>query len=109
MLTSNYKFGEVFPLASQIEFTDDKVNFQDLFQNGNGGVCLLAFKEGQFLTPHQAPAEVMVTVLEGEVEFTINDRVLPVKAGDFLLLGEGMVHSVKAVKTSKVMLTKIKA
>lgn len=109
MLNTEYKFGEVHNLAAQIEAGDDKVHFHGLFSNDNGGVVLLAFKAGQKLDTHTAPAEVMVTVLEGEIEFKIADRVNDMKAGDFLLLGEGVPHSVAAVKDSKVMLTKVKA
>lgn len=109
MLNTEYKFGEVHNLAAQIEAGEDKVHFHGLFSNDNGGVVLLAFKAGQKLDTHTAPAEVMVTVLEGEIEFTIGDRVNDMKEGDFLLLGENVPHSVAALADSKIMLTKIKA
>lgn len=109
MLTTNFKFGEVFPLVKEIDFGKDNVNFRDIFHNNNGGVSLLAFKEGQALATHLAPAEVMVTVLEGEIEFTMIDTKHTLRAGEFMLVGQGVPHSVKANKDSRVMLVKIKS
>ena len=108
MLETDYKFGEVHTLATQIEYGTDRVQFKNIFGNDNGGVSLLAFKAGQKLDQHIAPAEVMVTVLEGEIVFTMIDRPLTLSAGQFLLMGTDVPHSVEAKADSKVMLTKIK-
>lgn len=109
MLNTDYKFGEVHVLADQIEAGEDRVHFKSVFENNNGGVALVAFKEGQELAEHTAPAELMVTVLEGEVEFSISGKPHTLRAGEFLLLGENVAHSVAAKADSKLMLTKIKA
>lgn len=108
MINTEYKFGEVHQLASQIEAGEDKVHFHAIFENSNGGVVLLALKAGQGLTPHTAPAELMVTVLEGEIVFTMIDEPHTIKAGEFMLVGAGVVHSVAANADSKVMLTKVR-
>lgn len=109
MLETAYKFGEVHELAAQIEAANDRVHFKSIFNNANGGVALIAFKEGQKLDEHLAPAELMVTVLEGEIVFTMIDKPHTVAAGQFILVGEGVPHSVLATKDAKVMLTKVKA
>lgn len=108
MLSTEYKFGEVHCLCSQIQPAGDKVQFRNIFSNANGGVVLVAFKAGQKLDTHTAPAEVMVNVLEGEIEFTMVDKVHTVKAGEFLLMGTDVRHSVSAKSDAKVMLVKIK-
>lgn len=109
MLETEYKFGEVRYLADQVEAAADKVQFKNIFRNDNGGVGLLAFRAGQALAEHVAPAELMVTVLEGEIEFSIMGQPHRIGAGEFLLLGEGVRHSVKADVDSKVMLIKVKS
>lgn len=109
MLETDYKFGEVHVLADQIETGSDKVQFKHIYSNQNGGVVLVAFKAGQKLDTHTAPAEVMVNVLEGQVDFTILDKVHNIKAGEFLLLGADVPHSVAAKADSKLMLVKVKA
>lgn len=108
MLKTDYKFGEVFPLASQVEKNESKVEFKDIMNNDNGGIALLAFSAGLDLAKHLAPAEVMVYILEGEVIFTMVDKPLHLHKGDFFLMGNGVPHSVHAVTDAKVMLVKIK-
>lgn len=108
MLQTDYKFGDVTTLVSQIESGTDKVMFRHIFNNENGGVTLLAFKAGQSLSTHTAPAEVMVYVLEGEIEFTMLDTLHVIRGGEFMLMGAGVPHSVTAKDDSKVMLIKVK-
>lgn len=108
MLNTEYKFGEVHKLAEQIEAGEDRVNFKRIFENANGGVVLLAFKAGQKLDEHIAPSEVMVCVAEGEVEFTMIDKPHTIKAGEFMLMGADVPHSVVATVDSKVMLVKVR-
>lgn len=108
MLNTDYLFGEVKNLAAQVAPASDKVQFRQVFSNDNGGVVLVAFKAGQQLETHTAPAEVMVNVLEGEIEFTMLDKPHTLKAGEFLLMGAGVAHSVVAKADSKMMLVKVK-
>lgn len=108
MLNTDYKFGEVHGIADQIEAGNDKVHFKHVFNNENGGVVLVAFKAGQKLDTHTAPVEVMVTVLEGEIEFTMLNKVNTIKSGEFLLMGADVPHSVVAKADSKMMLVKVK-
>ncbi len=109
MINTEYKFGEVHVVASQIQVAEDHPQFQRIFENANGGVVLLALKAGQKLDEHLAPAELMVNVLEGSIEFKLKDKPHSINAGEFMLIGEGVPHSVVANTDSKVMLIKVKA
>ena len=109
MLDTKYKFGEVHTLADQVEAARDRVHVQQIFSTDNGGVAILAFKAGQKLDEHVAPAEVMVYAVEGEVEFTILDTPHTLRAGQFLMLGENVRHKVYATTDAKIMLAKVKA
>lgn len=108
MLQTDYKFGEVHELVTQIESGNDKVHFKHVFNNENGGVALVAFKAGQKLDTHIAPAELMVNVIEGEIEFTMIDTPHTLRAGEFMLVGAGVPHSVVAHTDAKMMLVKVK-
>ena len=109
MLKTEYNFSEVHKLATQIEAGNDKVHFHPILSTDNGGVILVAFKAGQKLETHVAPMELMVNVLEGEVEFTVADKIHHLREGEFLLLGRDVPHSVLASADSKLMLVKLKA
>lgn len=107
-MKTEFKFGEVINLASQIEYNPSSVNFKNIFDTKDGGVSLLAMTEGQKLDTHVSPFGVMVCVVEGEIEFTMLDNPHIIHAGEFLLMGEEVPHSVVARKNSKLMLTKVK-
>ncbi len=109
MLETEYKFGEVISLANQIQPAEDHPQFHRIFENENGGVVLLALKAGQTLAAHVAPAELMVHVIEGSIEFNLSDKPHHIKAGEFMLVGKGVLHSVVAKEDAKIILTKIKA
>lgn len=108
MLTTDYKFGEVHKLLPQIETSPERVQFRNIFENTGSGVSLLAFRAGQGLEEHQAPADVMVNVLEGEIEFSLMGKPHTLRGGEFMLVGQGVPHSVVARADSKVMLVKSK-
>lgn len=105
---TNFHFGEVHSLLYHAVAGEDKVHFKQIFETENGGVSLLAFEAGQKLDTHLAPFEVMVTVLEGEIEFTMEGKANTLKAGDFLLMGADVPHSVLAKTEAKVLLFKVK-
>lgn len=108
MIDTEYKFGEVHKLSDQIEWGEDNVHFHNVFSNANGGVALVAFKKGQRLETHASPFEVMVYVVEGEIEFSLLGSSRVLKAGDFLLMGAEVAHSMAALADSKLMLVKVK-
>ena len=107
-MKTNFKFGEVLKLNDVIRYNSERVEFKTVFETEDGGISLVAFKAGQKLDTHTTPFEVMVTVCEGEVEFTMLDQSHLLRAGDFFLMGANVPHSVVANIDSKVMLVKVK-
>ena len=107
-MKTDKKFGEVYRFEEELNYSDERVAFKSLFETSNGGVAFVAMKAGQKLDTHTAPYEVMVTVCEGEVDFTMLDMTHSIKTGEFLLMGSNVAHSVVAKSDSKLMLVKIK-
>ena len=107
-MKTNFKFGEVFKFTEAVDYDDERVAFKPIFETKDGGVSLLAMRAGQKLETHTAPFEVMVTVCEGEVEFTMLDMTHTIKAGEFMLMGANVPHSVVAKAEAKLMLVKVK-
>lgn len=109
MLHTEVRFGEVFDMHGQFAPIAENVAFRKLWENKNGGVALLTFAPGQYLTEHLAPAEIMVCVAEGSIDFTMIDRTMHLEAGQSMLVGEGVPHSVKSSEGAKVILFKVKS
>ena len=107
-MKTNFKFGEVQYFNEAISYSDENPVFTQVFETENGGVALVALKKGQKLDTHTTPFQVMVTVCEGDIDFTMLDMTHNLKAGEFLLIGANVAHSVLANKDSKLMLAKVK-
>ena len=107
-MKTNFKFGEVHKFNEAISYNTQKVEFNTVFETNKGGISLVAFKAGQKLDTHTTPFEVMISVCEGEIEFTMLDQSKRIKAGEFILMGANVPHSVVANVDSKLMIVKIK-
>lgn len=98
-----------FRLSKELEYKTGEVVAKDVFTNANGGVRLLAFDKGAMLARHFAPGDVLVYVIEGSIEFEIDDTRQELKTGDSILLPSGTSHTVLALDRSRVLLTRINA
>lgn len=94
-----------FQLKSALEYAPGSVATRHLIQTPGGQITLFAFDSGQGLTPHTAPCDALVQVLEGEIEFTLNGEPLRMKCGDCVRMTTGAPHSLQAKTPAKMMLT----
>jgi len=96
-------------LATETVFTDHGVVSRTLFATPGCRVVLFAFDAGQTLSEHSTPRDVLVQLLSGRCEFTVNGQVLTLAAGDLLHLPPGAPHSVLATERFSMLLTLAKA
>lgn len=107
-MKTDYKFGEAIRFDEAISYSDERVVFSNVFETQYGGVSTVAMKAGQKLDTHEVPFEVMVVMCVGEVDFTMLDMTHDLKAGEFMLMGANVPHSVVAKQDSIITLVKIK-
>ena len=72
--------------AKELEYKAGEVVTKEIFSNGNGSVTLLAFAGGAMLARHSVPFDVFVYVMEGAVEFEVEDQRQHLDADDAILL-----------------------
>ncbi len=96
-------------LANELEYVNGEVVTKDVFSNDNGSVKLLAFDKGVMLARHSVDRDVMVYVIEGSVEFEIDDQRQHLETGNSILMPANTAHTVLALDKAKVMLIRIKA
>ena len=87
---------------------EDVVNRTVIMKNASGAINLIALKRGQHLSEHLAPADAMVQIVEGFLQFTIKGHTYDMKPGDFLLMQKGEPHSLSAKEDTKFLLTLLK-
>lgn len=95
---------QVGVLRNQIECSD-RVVHTTLMQDAGGKINLVAMRRGQALSQHVAPMDVMVTVIDGSLDFIINGQSNVLRSGEFVFMAKDTPHAVNAVEDTKFMLT----
>lgn len=96
-------------LKKLIGYQKGSVVSQELVAKKTGTVTLFAFDQGQGLSPHSAPYDALVQVVDGRAEIMIGGKKNQVKSGEMILMPAGVPHAVKAVSRFKMLLTMIKS
>jgi len=76
-----------------------------LIKDGPLRITIVGFADGGALKEHSAGGPVAVQVLQGEVEISTGGKAEPLVAGQSLVFGANIQHSVVAHKPSVVLLT----
>ncbi|WP_167147437.1 cupin domain-containing protein [Actinomyces sp. ZJ308] len=68
---------------------------------------VFTFDAGQALTEHASPRAVVVTLLEGEMDFSIGERTERMSAGDVIYLAPNDRHALTAVTPCRMQLVMV--
>lgn len=96
-------------LKKIIAYQKGSVVSQELVAKKTGTVTLFAFDQGQGLSPHSAPYDALVQVVDGKAEIAIEGKKNLVNSGEIILMPAGVPHAVKAATRFKMVLTMIKS
>ena len=100
--------GKLFNLAKDIDYSKDAFVSRTIIKKTSGTVTLFAFDAGQGLSPHVAPFDALVQILDGECSFSIEETKHFMEIGDCIILTACKIHAVEALKPFKMLLTMIK-
>ena len=99
---------EVVRLIELVNYQEGAVVSRTLVNRATGTLTLFAFDEGQGLSEHTAPFDVVAHLLEGEAEITVSGKPLRTTAGEAVLMPANQPHSLKALTRFKMQLTMIR-
>ncbi|QPL06164.1 MULTISPECIES: cupin domain-containing protein [Actinomyces] len=68
---------------------------------------VFTFDAGQLLTEHASPKAVVVTLLEGEMDFCVGERTERLAVGDVVYLAPGDRHALTAVTACRMQLVMV--
>lgn len=94
-------------LADYVNYQESSVVSRTIIDKEAGTVTLFAFDEGQGLSPHKAPYDALVYILDGEAEVTLSGKTHQLKEGEMIIMPANKPHSLKALKRFKMMLVMI--
>ena len=96
-------------LAGLVNYQEGSIVSRVVVGREAGTITLFAFDEGQALSEHTAPFDAFAQMLEGEMEISIDGKPMNVKTGQIVLLPANHPHALKAVTSSKMLLTMIRS
>ena len=99
---------KALPLAGLVATQPGAVVSRTVISKPAGTVTLFAFDQGQGLSTHSAPYDAMVWILDGEVEITIDGKLLHAKPGDMVIMPANHPHALNATEPFKMALVMIK-
>lgn len=94
--------GVVLHLKDQIDYVEGGIANVDIAKREGTKFALLAFDEGQGLSPHTAPGDALIMALEGRAHVTMGDKEADLEAGDQFVFEKGKLHSVQALGRFKM-------
>ena len=92
---------EVLPISEEATTSRVVVN-NDVLRT-----VIFTFDAGQMLTEHASTKAVVVTLLEGEMDFSIGERNERMKAGDVIYLAPNDRHALTAVTPCRMELVMV--
>ncbi|MBX3044032.1 MAG: cupin domain-containing protein [Candidatus Kapabacteria bacterium] len=105
MLESNKKVN----LHNDIEYQTGSVVSSAFLKKPSGNITFFAFDKGEQLSPHSAPFDALVHVIEGQAEIMIGEDFHSLNSGEIIIMPAGITHAVKATEKFKMMLVMLKS
>lgn len=86
-------------------YNDEKVAISVLFETETTKEIRILFKKGQLMKKHQTSFPITVEMVEGALDFGVNDTVYSLVKGDLVALAGSVPHDLKAKTDCIVRLT----
>jgi len=101
---------EVVRPSDHAVYAADKMGKSTLFESARLLVGLNAFEPGQQHALHaHAGQDKLYYVLEGDGQFLLDGRELPMRSGDLLIAPEGVPHGVRNSGTARLLVLAVLA
>jgi quercetin dioxygenase-like cupin family protein len=99
---------KTFTIPATIDYQEGGIVSKAIMKNPAGNVTLFAFDKDQALSPHSAPFDAMVQVMEGNAKITIAETEYHLTKGESIVMPANIKHAVYATERFKMLLTMIK-
>ncbi|WP_172120986.1 cupin domain-containing protein [Actinomyces faecalis] len=94
-------------LSQALPVSEEATTSRVVVNNDFLRTVIFTFDAGQLLTEHASPKAVVVTLLSGEMDFSLADRTERLVAGDVVYLAPGERHALTAVTACRLQLVMV--
>jgi len=88
-----------------LNFNDERVATSLILETSFTKEIRICLKEGQLMKEHQTPYPIVVQVLNGDLNFGVNNESIQMTTGDIITLEGAVPHDLRANKDCVVRLT----
>ena len=92
-------------ILKDLNYGDEKVAINVLFETETTKEIRILFKKGQFMKKHQTKFPITVEIVDGAIDFGVEDKTHNLIKGDLVALAGSIPHDLTAVEDSIVRLT----
>ena len=90
-----------------IEYQDN-INKKLVFDNEQSSLTLLSFRAGVERSLHCDEKDEVAQIIEGVADVTVGENVYRLKAGEMIVMPARVLHGLKAVQDTKMLLLRPK-
>ncbi len=105
---SHMPMAEVFHMAEQIDYEENKVASITLVKRSDLIVTLFSLYKDEEIGGHSSTGDAMVQILDGVAEITIGEETFTVNKGECIIMPANIRHALKAKESFKMLLTVVK-
>ena len=88
-----------------LNFNNNKIVTKIIVESSFSKETRILMKEGQLMKEHKAPFPIIVHVLDGKINFGVEENILLLKKGDVITLTANVPHDLTALKESIIRQT----
>lgn len=97
----------LYHIAEATKFTPDRHHTELVSDFPEGRLAVFSLEPGQSVSGHQAPARVLMYVVQGQGEFIVGDQVLKAQRGDIANVDPYVTHGMQALGEQFVVMATI--
>jgi quercetin dioxygenase-like cupin family protein len=94
-------------LLEALPVTESSITSRVVVNNPLLRVVVFAFDAGEMLTEHSSPRAVVVQLLDGRIDYTLDGSTTPLVPGDVIYMRPGVRHALIALEPSHLSLVMV--
>ncbi|WP_028329597.1 cupin domain-containing protein [Brachyspira alvinipulli] len=106
---NNINYKKVVSLNNLLEIKNNSISALTLVDRKSLGIKIISVDKGSEISPHTSTGDVLVTVIEGKAEITIDNDKFEVSREESILIPANAVHSLKSIEAFKVLVLQVKS